>query len=181
MASGYWYQTLDDNGNYDEVRQHGPYECCRNDAWLGDGYYFWDTFIENAHWWGEKGYKGKYIVCRAKYNLENDSCFDLVGNTSDLEDFRTICGKMKECGSFGDDIIVADVIALLRKTPNFNYKAVRAPSTNAKNDNGEYSIRYKKGCNNRQRLDLIPLIQICLFNNEMSYLKEFDIVYPEML
>ena len=37
------YQTVEDRGNPDYVEQHGPFICTNKNAWLGEGYYFWDT------------------------------------------------------------------------------------------------------------------------------------------
>ena len=51
------YQTLEDRSNIDYVEENGPFICRRNSAWLGIGYYYWDTFVDNAHLWGEKIYK----------------------------------------------------------------------------------------------------------------------------
>ena len=54
MISTILYQTVDDRRNIKYVLENAPFKCTRNDAWLGEGYYFWDTFINFAHWWGEK-------------------------------------------------------------------------------------------------------------------------------
>ena len=37
------YHTLEDRGNPKEILESGPKQCFRADAWLGHGYYFWDT------------------------------------------------------------------------------------------------------------------------------------------
>ena len=66
------YQTLDDNDNADYVEQNAPFPCDRKNSWLGTGYYFWDTFIENAHWWGEVNYKNSYIICKAVCDFDTD-------------------------------------------------------------------------------------------------------------
>lgn len=42
------YQTVEDRNNPDDVEQHGPFLCTNKMAWLGHGYYFWDTFINLA-------------------------------------------------------------------------------------------------------------------------------------
>ena len=55
------YQTVEDRGNPDYVEQHGPFICTNKNAWLGEGYYFWDTIIELAHWWGNLCYKDSRI------------------------------------------------------------------------------------------------------------------------
>jgi hypothetical protein len=46
------FQTLENRGtNQTHLEQGGPYICHWENSWLGDGFYFWDTFLENAHWW----------------------------------------------------------------------------------------------------------------------------------
>ncbi len=49
-----------------------PVKCVRDDAWLGDGYYFWDD-IEDAEAWGDNSKRrtGKYQVYKADINCEN--------------------------------------------------------------------------------------------------------------
>ncbi|MBK9689303.1 MAG: hypothetical protein IPO65_16695 [Saprospiraceae bacterium] len=66
------YQTLENRGNQDYVENNGPFLCSRNNAWLGNGYYFWDSFIENAHWWGwkVKKFTNGYFICEAFYDFE---------------------------------------------------------------------------------------------------------------
>ena len=49
------FQTLEDRNNPDEVESQGPF-ICTNNPWLGKGYYFWDTFLDLAHWWGTKAF-----------------------------------------------------------------------------------------------------------------------------
>lgn len=48
------FQAVKDLDNPDEIEQNGPFKCRREDAWLGEGYYFWDSFVELAHWWGRE-------------------------------------------------------------------------------------------------------------------------------
>lgn len=185
MATKILYQTLEDRGNYDEVDREAPYPCLEPSAWLGSGYYFWDTFIENAHWWGEKGYSGNYIICQAEYDFDDNTCFDLVGNTDHIKDFIDIWDEMKRSGYFGCEIVVADVVDFLKKhVQEFNYRAVRASSTDTRSHNDRHSLTIKYRKDNRykvykQRLDLRPLIQICIFSKGSPNLKKINIVYPE--
>ena len=39
------YHTVEDRDNPDEIEADGPFKCTRGDAWLGPGYYFWDSKI----------------------------------------------------------------------------------------------------------------------------------------
>ena len=61
MKSANIYQTLEDRDNYEYVKKHGPLFCHERysngnlkkgikEPWLGPGYYFWDTRIEDAQW-----------------------------------------------------------------------------------------------------------------------------------
>ena len=42
------YQTLENRNNPDQIEEQGPFLCNRKSAWLGEGYYFWDSFIEKC-------------------------------------------------------------------------------------------------------------------------------------
>jgi hypothetical protein len=72
------YQTLENRGNLDFIENNGPFICKRNNAWLGTGYYFWESFIENAHWWGKEcnNYPNGYVICKAIYTENEEKCFN---------------------------------------------------------------------------------------------------------
>ena len=36
------YQTLENRSNPDQIEEQGPFLCRHKNAWLGEGYYFWD-------------------------------------------------------------------------------------------------------------------------------------------
>ena len=38
------FQAVKDLDNPDEIEQNGPFKCRREDAWLGEGYYFLGLF-----------------------------------------------------------------------------------------------------------------------------------------
>ena len=74
------YQTLEDKSNVDYVEENGPFICERRDAWLGRGYYYWDTFVDNAHLWGKKIYNSNnkdYMICLSKVEFSNENVYDL--------------------------------------------------------------------------------------------------------
>ena len=66
--------------------QMAPFRCVK-DPWLGNGYYFWDSFIDLAKWWGEVHYGGNYIVTETTAIFNDDAVFDLVGNTDHMRFF----------------------------------------------------------------------------------------------
>lgn len=77
MATKIVYQTLEDRQtDLDKIESNGPYSCRWENSWLGNGYYFWDTFIDNAHWWGVEGrkYKNGYIICQAECDFNDTEC-----------------------------------------------------------------------------------------------------------
>lgn len=93
------YQTLENRRNDEEVEKHGPYFCSERYAngiikggakepWLGEGYYFWDTRIADARWWGDTVYAQKgYIICKTTYDQHSPLLFDLVGDVRQFDEF----------------------------------------------------------------------------------------------
>ena len=55
---------------------------------MGEGYYFWDTRIEDAKWWGDEIYgDSRYIIGRTTFDEQSGLLFDTVGRMADLDDF----------------------------------------------------------------------------------------------
>lgn len=86
-------QTIQDKNNPDYVEEHGPFLGERN-TWLGRGYYFWERFVEIAHWWGNSHCSGNYMICSASVSLGNDELLDLVNSTEDMDNFRKTCEEV---------------------------------------------------------------------------------------
>lgn len=63
-----FYHTQEDRGETLE----GPIKCKRDDAWLGEAYYFWEN-EEDADFWGikSKNKTGKYDIYKAEIPLDN--------------------------------------------------------------------------------------------------------------
>ena len=102
------YQTLEDRQNDEEVEDHGPYFCSERYAngilksgtkepWLGEGYYFWDTRIADARWWGDTVYSSKgYIICKTTYDQNSPLLYDLVGDIRQFDEFIECAKLIKE-------------------------------------------------------------------------------------
>ena len=60
------FQTLKNKGNPIEIERDGPFICRWENSWMGTGYYFWETFLSNAHWWGKSHLNGDYVICEAQ-------------------------------------------------------------------------------------------------------------------
>lgn len=168
------YQTLEDRQNYGEVEKHGPYFCSGRYAngipkkgvkepWLGEGYYFWDTRIDDAHWWGNTVYRQKgYIICHTTYDQHSPLLYDLVGDVSQFDEFVR-CAELIKAQRHADTVRFPVVLAYMKtKVPGFNYKAIRVwphPDTFEKT-----TVRFP---NNRLFLGKADKIQICFFDKTL--------------
>lgn len=171
------YQTLENRDNPDEVESKGPFFCAKN-PWLGNGFYFWDTFMELAHWWGEKGYAGNYFICKCYCDSCQEDVFDLVGNTIHIQNFRD-CSKLLQNAYPDKKITVPFVLEFMKKKGIFPYKAIRANPIGCTNGD-EYlrSQRLRFVNSNIAYLDMIPPIQLCVVKKEFVRKGSFKIVYP---
>ncbi|MCT3721322.1 hypothetical protein [Elizabethkingia anophelis] len=175
------YQTLKDKGNIDHVESNGPFICKWDNAWLGVGYYFWDSFIENAHWWGDVRHGNSYIICRAECDFSSDDCFDLVGDTDHMHEFSQSLEFLKSQGLVTEKTTVSRIINFLKeKVPGFNFQAIRAYGIKSIADHRDkYTHRLVFESTKEQYLDYKPAIQLCIFKNTGLNLRNFKIEYPD--
>lgn len=171
------YQTLEDKDNLDEIETDGPYECRRDDAWLGYGYYFWDTNMEWAIAWGENSYKRKnkeYLIGRCLLDLSKD-CFDLMGNVSHQQDILQTIEVLKESGKLKENskLILPNIISYLKLKGLFPYKSIRA------NDN--YSKVVQMHFNERkwEYMFINQRVQVCVIDVKEVILRPFKVIYPD--
>ncbi|RPH29985.1 MAG: hypothetical protein EHM93_16450 [Bacteroidales bacterium] len=182
MANKAVYQTLEDRNNPDEIEEHGPYPCRRENAWLGNGFYFWDTFINNAHWWGKEGacYNKGYIICKAECDYNTVQCFDLVGETDHIQQFNQSINLMKEKGLLTNKTAVARVINHIKEELKiFKYSAVRVYGINSKAKNSDFNQILYFNPLKPQYLDISPAIQICFYYSNSLSLRNYRIIFPE--
>lgn len=183
MAIRTVYQTLEDRDNPDFVEQNGPFKCVRKNAWLGDGYYFWDSFIENAHWWGAEGasYGGRYMICESTYVLDEERCFNLIDNPLHFEMYNNTKQLMHDKGLFVENVTtVARIIEYIKNTLKlFKYEGIRVYGVNSKSFSSPFSNRTIFDNNhNTKYLDSIPAIQVCFYSTKSLNLKGFKLIYP---
>jgi hypothetical protein len=181
VANKTLYQTLEDRGNPDEIESEGPFPCNRKSAWLGNGYYFWDTFISNAHWWGMEGakYANGYIICKAESDFNAIECFDLVGVTEHILEFSRVIELMKKEGIYKKDTTVARVIFYWKDTLKiFKFKSIRAYGLKCKYPGSRFNSFILFNSNKPQYLDFSPAYQICFFERKDMRLASFKIVFP---
>ncbi len=175
------YQTLQDRRNPQIVEEKGPFACTTPSAWLGHGYYFWDTHEELGHWWGQTVHGNNYMICHAKCIMDN-SCWDLHGNGAHRIEFEDICNEMVDAKiATKDQLLVPQVIEFLKKQGLFTYQAIRALGTNSLSaklaDNYViFRMHFKKG--KAAFLDLKPPVQVCLINKMALSLTKYRVIYP---
>ena len=176
------YQTLQDRGNIKEILDDAPYLCNWENTWLGKGFYFWDTFIDIAHWWGKIRYKKNYIICRFICEYDISKCFDLVGETDHMIDFSKAIDFLKQKKLVDENTTVSRVISFMRNSGSFNYEAIRVfginsiDNTKCLNRRFVYRIMFEK--DKIQYLDYKPAIQICIFEKTGLNLSKASIEFP---
>ena len=183
MAKRIVYQTLEDRGNPDYIETNGPFICNRKNAWLGTGYYFWESFIENAHWWGKEcnSFVNGYIICEAEYTEDEEKCFNLIDNQIHIKMFNDTKSLMEKKGLYvHNQTKVSRIIEYLKNTLKiYHYEAIRVYGVNSKSNNSDFSNRTV--FNDRakyQYLDTSPAIQICFYSKISLTLRNYRIVFP---
>ena len=171
------YQTLEDQDNIDHIETEGPFECRRSGAWLGFGYYFWDTNIDWAIGWGENSYKrlGKdFVIAKCKLNLES-SCFDLVGNVQhqiDMKEIIDVMIKSKKIKSVSE-AIVPNVIMFMKNQGVFKFKSIRAA------DMHRDIVRLQFKSDKKEYMIINQRVQICVIEKKDVLLRPFSVIFPD--
>lgn len=178
------YQTLKDKNGPDYIEDNAPFKCKWENAWLGEGYYFWDTFIENAHWWGKVRHGQSYVICKAECDFDIDLCYDLVGNTEHMLDFDKSIQLMKSQKLFDKNTTVSRIINFLqKKVAGFRFEAIRVYGIKSISEHREEYEKYKHRLifevSKPQYLDYKPAIQLCLFNKNSLNLRNLKIEFPD--
>ncbi|MDD4698439.1 MAG: hypothetical protein PHR52_13000 [Fermentimonas sp.] len=172
------FHTIEDRDNPDQIESHAPFKCIRNDAWLGDGYYFWDTFIENAHWWGKKVKPGGYVILEYQCDSNSNKLFDLQGNMNHVSQFKEIVELLRKQRLLNEKTTVPWVIEYLKKKTDFAtiYEAIRIYGHYSKSYSTTVKMLFSK--NKSHYLELTPAVQLCLFDKKSLNLSIGKIVYP---
>lgn len=77
------YNTVRDDDNADYVENNGPFLSGGN-SWFGKGYYFWDSMLSVAHWWGQY---------HCKENIDQAKEFPISGCSGGVEKLRLSFNK----------------------------------------------------------------------------------------
>ena len=174
------YQTLEDRDNIDEIEMEGPFECTRPDAWLGFGYYFWDTNIDWAISWGRNSFERfnkEFVVGRCKIDISN-KCFDLVGCVQHWNDLVEVLKVMRDSKKIKNENeeLIPNIITFMKRNGIFDYNSIRASdmhSNTIKLFFRKYKNEYMEYMTINQR------VQICVINKKNVILQPFSVIYPE--
>ncbi len=170
------YQTIENRDNADEVERDGPYICRRDSAWLGVGYYYWETNISLAHQWGEKVYNSNYFICQSKVKWENGTLYDLC-DTRVLKSFKEYAQQLERTYP-QKRVTVPFILMHMRKMRSFQYKAVRVYGEHSFNNNQK--IFFKGRGNRGPYINPCPEVQVCVIDKSVIGLENYHIIYPEM-
>lgn len=175
------YQTVENLNNPDYIDGNAPFKCINENAWLGVGYYFWDTFLENAHWWGKTNYNiNGYVIVRFECNDKSDRLFDLHGDMEHVKYFKEFIEEFQKNKILGSNPTVPMIIECLKKNTSFEKKfdAIRVYGHYSKSMDVTMKMLFSKKTNSRQYFELTPAVQLCLFRKTSLNLRERKIVYP---
>lgn len=176
------YQTLENRDNPEEIENEGPFPCDRLDAWLGTGYYFWDSHIELAHWWGIKNPKiEEYIICSALVT-KSEKLFDLLEGAFRKQLTEAARMILEDGLATIEDLIVPDIIDYLYEEGVFNdYEAIRAYGVDSLSEekSPDSVLRFKFSYKTIAYLDMLPPIQLCLFKRKSLSLRNYKVVFPD--
>lgn len=179
------YQTLKNKDNADYVESHGPFICNWTNAWLGEGYYFWEAFIDHAHWWGKARCNGNYFICESNCVKTETNCFDLVGDTDHMTIFSEAVDQMAKRGLKNAKTTVPRILHFLKfDSKVFHYDATRAVGfTSISEENSPEYIKKLlfepiKSDKVAHYINYRPPIQICFYRKDSMELNGYKVIFP---
>ncbi|AII53816.1 hypothetical protein [Hymenobacter sp. APR13] len=184
------YHTVRDTEDPDKIERDAPFKCTRSDAWLSEGYYFWEKDLERAHQWGKGAYKQRegvdYVILRAELTLAR--MLDLVGDPEHQKFMRDMVNVMRQedptWRASNQDPPLGTILALLRLRASksqaalFPYDSVRGQD-HPKPTQHRFVRRRQPDNGSDNLIDLNPRVQICVFHKSAATLQNVRIVFPE--
>ncbi len=168
------FQTLANRENPDEVETHGSFKCAAANAWMGEGYYFWEAFIKHAHWWGKISYGSNYFICQSIIQYDPERIFDLVGDTNALAEIQNVSSLLSKKKL---PCTVAGAIEFLKRhTTDFLEKYVAVRARDERNTESRDRLFFTDS--RKEYVNLSPLIQLCFFDKSVPREGGFRIIFP---
>ncbi len=176
------YQTLEDRDNVDYVEANGPFPGDKRDRWLGKGYYYWDTFIDAAHYWGFVSYKAngrEYIIAKSEVVIPPDKLLNLL-EPEQLAMFASWRDSYADTFP-NSNVTVEKVITHAEKImgADFPYVAIKAEFRECfKHKEFRDRIYPRISSNGKAYLDLKPPVQMCIRDKSIIGINNFKVVFP---
>lgn len=149
-------------------RKTNAYGKVISEPWLGDGFYFWESSIENAEYWGRTHCCGKYKIYVGEYDSNDIKCLNLVDN------YECICFVAQAFKTFEDvkkrkPKLFCQVIYFLREQQSFrdSYDFARVPADGGM-QNGEEILFDQRS---RSRYFLVRQIQVCFWQKRSEIVR----------
>lgn len=174
------YQTLEDRDNVDYVEANGPFPGNVRERWLGEGYYYWDTIIDAAHYWGIVSYKNKgkgYIIAKSEVNIPKENLLNLLEPEQIVMFSRWRDSYAK---TFPKSTVTVEKV--LKHAENimgvaFPYVAIKAEFKDCFKYK-EYQDRIYPTPSGRAYLDMKPPVQVCIRKKSIIGSDNFKVIYP---
>lgn len=181
------FHTVKSTPDKGALIKNAPFRCKDKSGelkeWLGEGYYFWETFEELPHWWGKVRYRFNdlhYVICKTDFDCPDNELLDLVSDTETIADIKSMVVEMKKHPSFKAVTFTAQfIINFIRKKTPFSYKAIRAYGRDASSDKNITQHIYYFSM--KSSIHFCPEIQICVIDKsvlklpmEIHYCSEDD-------
>lgn len=171
------HHTCSKNNGETYVLENAPFISKFSD-FLSEGYYFWDDNIEMAKVWGYNHYKNDYFIIECELDINENKCFDLVGNRKHQIFLTNFINKYNKSGNITNLSYLINILRKLNKEKNnniFPFESVRAidyiPPI-------EYKIKKIKFRNDLKQYTILnPKIAICFFSKNSLPLQNIKIIF----
>lgn len=175
------YHTVEDQDNADYIESNAPFKSFDKNAWVGPGFYFWESFIEYAHGWGKIHYKGNYVICSGKIAEKNENdCFDPVGDTEHMTYLQYLVDKIKERKP-KENITFEKTIRYAKEIGVFPFKIIRITDILKQypNDSNSNVLKLRDAGSKPSFMSIKKRIVIYTESMSNVNLEDFKIEYPD--
>lgn len=124
-------------------------------------------------------YRNGYIRCKAECIYNESSCFNLVGNTENLEQLAEILEIMKSKGLANEKTTLKRLFEYMKQIKIFNYDAIRVDGVKSNNFKSQFNQTLTFEIGIPAFFDLKPAIQICFLAKNSLGLRNYEIDFPE--
>lgn len=173
------YHTVEDTGNADFIEDNAPFKSTSKNCWAGQGYYFWERYIEHAHRWGVIRYKkGKYVICGSFLSYSSEDCFNLL----DLDhlDYLSLLRNLLKGQKGVQECSLENIVKYSKKNKLFPFTVIRMAEANKdKLSSDDQNLIELKDGQRASFLSLKPRIVLFVENLQDATLEDFKVEFPD--